>query len=117
MADIEQAGGTISGLKSAFICEGLRIEAFVCDADGRHPETEKVHKVLDWPPCHSVTEAKVFIELCVYYSSISKVFERRKSLGAKAISMLGPLSPPQALLIPADVLATVSTTINPPINR
>ena len=38
------------------------------------------------------------------YSSISKVFERRKSLGAKAISPLGPLSPPQALLIPADVL-------------
>ena len=46
LADIERAGGTISGLKSAFICEGLRIVTFVCDAEGRHPEAEKVRKVV-----------------------------------------------------------------------
>ena len=45
LADIERAGETISGLKSAFICEGLRIVTFVCDADGRHPETEKARRV------------------------------------------------------------------------
>src|SRR5205085_8718250 len=44
IADIERAGGTISGPKSAFICEGLRIVAFVCDSEGRHPDMEKVRK-------------------------------------------------------------------------
>src|SRR5205085_130507 len=53
LADIERAGGTISGLKSVFICEGLRIVAFVCDAEGRHPKSEKVRKVVEWPPCRS----------------------------------------------------------------
>src|SRR5205085_5919893 len=51
LADIERAGRTISGLKSAFICEGLRIVAFVYDAEGRYPEAEKVRKVVEWPPC------------------------------------------------------------------
>src|SRR5437588_11781451 len=44
IADIERAGGTISDYKSFFICEGLRIVAFVYDGEGRHPETEKVQK-------------------------------------------------------------------------
>src|SRR5947209_14344340 len=74
LADIERAGGTISGLKSAFICEGLRIVAFVCDAEGLHPEAEKVRKVVEWPPCRSVTEAKAFIGLCVYYRAWNRDF-------------------------------------------
>src|SRR5947209_4197485 len=41
LADIEGAGGMISGLKSAFICEGLCIVAFVCDVEGRHPRRKR----------------------------------------------------------------------------
>ena len=67
LADIERAGGSISGFKSAFIVEGLKVVAYVYDINGRHPDTEKIKKVLDWPPCKSVTEVKVFIGLCVYY--------------------------------------------------
>src|SRR5205085_8226851 len=74
IADIERAGGTISGYKSFFICEGLRIVAFVCDGEGRHPETEKIRKIVDWPACRSVTEARAFIGLCVYYRAWIKGF-------------------------------------------
>jgi len=37
LADIERAGGTISGLKSAFIVEGLKVVAYICDENGRQP--------------------------------------------------------------------------------
>jgi hypothetical protein len=67
LADIERAGATISGYKSSFICEGLCIVAFVCDTNGRHPVAEKVQKIVDWPACRNITEARAFIGLCVYY--------------------------------------------------
>ena len=67
IADIERAGGMISGPKSAIICEGLRIVAFVCDSEGRHPDMEKVRKIVEWPACRSITEARAFIGICVYY--------------------------------------------------
>ena len=50
-ADIERAGGTISGFKSAFVCSGLKIVVFVCDSEGRHPVAEKVRKIVEWPSC------------------------------------------------------------------
>ena len=34
LADIERASGMISGFKSVFVCEGLKIVAFVCDSEG-----------------------------------------------------------------------------------
>ena len=46
LADIERVGVTISGFKSAFVCDGLMIVAFVCDSEGRHPVTEKVRKIV-----------------------------------------------------------------------
>ena len=67
LADIERAGGTISGYKRVFVAEGLRVVAYIYDSNGRYPDIDKVKKILDWPPCKSVTEAKVFIRICVYY--------------------------------------------------
>ena len=67
LVDIERAGGTILGFKSAFVCEGLTIVAFICDSERRHPVAEKVRKIVEWPPCRNVTEARAFIGICVYY--------------------------------------------------
>ena len=47
LADIERVGRTISGFKSALVCEGLRIVAFVCNSDRRHPVPEKVRKIVE----------------------------------------------------------------------
>ena len=74
LADIERAGGTISGFKSAFVCEGLKIVAFVWDSEGRHPVAEKVRKIVEWPACRNVTEARAFIRICVYYRALIKDF-------------------------------------------
>ena len=67
LADIERAGGTISGFKSAFVCEGLNIVAFVCDSEGRHPVAKKVQKIVEWPACRNVMEARAFRGICVYH--------------------------------------------------
>jgi hypothetical protein len=67
LADIERAGCTISGEKSQFCCEGLRVVGFVCDVEGRHPDTAKVIKILDWPPCQDAAGARGFIGICVFY--------------------------------------------------
>ena len=74
LADIERAGGTISGFKSAFVCEGLKIVAFICDSEGGHPVAEKVRKIVECPACRNVTEARAFIGICVYYRAWIKDF-------------------------------------------
>ena len=67
LADIERSGATISGEKSQFCMEGIKIVGFVCDARGRSPESAKIAKVVDWEPCHDLAGARAFIGLCVYY--------------------------------------------------
>ena len=67
LADLERAGATIAGAKSQFCHTGIKIVGYICDADGRHPDTSKVLKILDWPECTDVTSARAFIGVCVYY--------------------------------------------------
>ena len=74
LADIESAGGRISGFKSAFVCEGLKIVAFDCDSEERYPVTVKVRKIVEWLACRNVTEARAFIGICIYYRAWNKDF-------------------------------------------
>jgi hypothetical protein len=67
LADLEWAGCTIAGGKSQFCFAGMRIVGFVCDINGRHPDTAKVIKILEWERCDDVSEARAFIGICVYY--------------------------------------------------
>ena len=46
LADMERAGRTISEFKSTFVCEGLKIVAFVCDSEGRHSVAAKMRKIV-----------------------------------------------------------------------
>ena len=74
LADIERAGGTILWFKCAFVCEGLKIIVLVCDSKGRHPVAEKVRKILEWPACRNVTEARAFIGMGVSYRAWNEDF-------------------------------------------
>src|SRR5258706_7295089 len=67
LADIERSGGTISGEKSEFLKDGIKMGAFICGSKGQTPEEAKVRKVVNWKPCATVTEEKGFVGLCVYY--------------------------------------------------
>jgi hypothetical protein len=67
LADIERSGATISGEKSQFCMEGIKIVGFVCDARGRSPESAKIARVVDWEPCRDLAGARAFIGLCVYF--------------------------------------------------
>lgn len=47
--NLETAGLTISPLKSQFCVPAIKVVGYVCDIEGRHPETAKVIKILDGP--------------------------------------------------------------------
>ena len=51
LADIERAEGTIAGYKLVFVAEEIKVMAYVCDSNRRHPDIQKVKKILDWPQC------------------------------------------------------------------
>jgi RNase H-like domain found in reverse transcriptase/Integrase zinc binding domain len=63
---IERAGATI-GPKSQFCMPGLKLVGFVTDADGRHPPTAKIIKILEWPPLNNAREVREFLGVCVFY--------------------------------------------------
>ena len=63
---IERAQATI-GPKSQFCHNGMVVVGFVTGSKGRSPSSAAIVKVLKWERCNSVTEAKAFIGLCVYY--------------------------------------------------
>ena len=67
LADIERSGGTISGEKSEFLKDGIKMVAFICESKGRTPEEAKIRKIINWKPCASVMEVKGFLSLYVYY--------------------------------------------------
>src|SRR2546423_9124704 len=66
-ADLERAGATISAEKSMFCMAGLKIVGYVCDANGRHPDSAKILKILEWERCGDLTEARAFMGICGYY--------------------------------------------------
>ncbi len=66
LSDIERAGATI-GPKSQFCMDGIKLVGYVCGAEGRLPDSQKVIKILEWPPCTDVTSARAFLGVCVYY--------------------------------------------------
>jgi hypothetical protein len=67
LADIERAGATISGEKSKFCVNGMKIVGYMCDSDGRHPQMKKVAKILLWGEPKDTADARAFVGLCVYY--------------------------------------------------
>ena len=45
----------------------IRIIEYLCDIEGRHPDTAKIIKILEWLYCDNVTEVRVFLGVCVYF--------------------------------------------------
>jgi len=87
LADIEHAGGTISGKKSQFLKEQIKIVACVCGIDGRTPEEAKIRKITRWPACADLTDVRAFLGICVYYriwiKDFSTIAELLFKLGRK----------------------------------
>ena len=67
LTNVEAAGGCVSGQKSQFVVEFLKIVGFICGPDGRTPESGKVLKIVEWPPCTRLEDARAFIGICVYF--------------------------------------------------
>ena len=80
LADIEQSSGTISGKKSEFLKDRIKMVAFICGSKGRTAEEAKVRKVINWKPSTLVIEVKGFLGLYIYYRIWIKDFSVRADL-------------------------------------
>lgn len=67
LADLELSGATISAEKTMFCAGGIKIVGYVCDHDGRRPDSAKVEAIVRWPPLRSQTHVRAFLGICVYY--------------------------------------------------
>ncbi len=67
LTSIELAGAKISGEKSHWCQAGLIVVEYACNYDRHHSEAAKIAKIIEWSSCTNITEARVFIEVCVYY--------------------------------------------------
>lgn len=74
--NLELAGLTASGDKLMLCQPAVKVVGYVCDYNGRHPEANKVAKILDWPGCRNLTETKAFIGVVVYYRIWIKDFAK-----------------------------------------
>ncbi len=45
----------------------IRVVGYLCDIEGRYPDTAKIIKILEWLYYNSVTEARVFLGVYVYF--------------------------------------------------
>lgn len=50
-----------------FLCEKLKIVAFICDSKDRHPVVEMLWKIMERPACRNFMEARAFIGISIYY--------------------------------------------------
>jgi hypothetical protein len=63
LADVERAGATISGEKSDWCWNGVKIVGFVCGEAERWPQASMVDKVWNWPRCENRTECRACVVL------------------------------------------------------
>ena len=64
---IELFDAKLNEEKSQFCQSEIVIVEYACDYDGRHSEAVKVAKIVNWPFCLNITEARMFISICMYY--------------------------------------------------
>lgn len=67
LADIERAGGTVSGKKCYWGMARLGVVGYEVSFEGRYPDRMKVEKIVKWPECRNVKEVRMFVGICVYY--------------------------------------------------
>ena len=67
LINLERANYTVSGVKSRFCVIGLKIVGYIYDIEGRRFDIAKIIKILEWKKSENVSEAKIFIGICVYY--------------------------------------------------
>jgi ribonuclease HI len=54
----------------------MSIVGYVVDKNGRHPAPKMVRKIVEWPPCATPKDVRMFLGLCVYYQIWVEGFAR-----------------------------------------
>lgn len=58
---IKHAGGTFSALKSHLCVPEALVVRHLCTYERRLPDTARIQKITDWPPCQNLTEVRGFL--------------------------------------------------------
>ena len=74
LVSIELAEAKIMREKLYWCQNDIIVIRFVCNYNDQHSKTAKIAKIVKWSSCTNIIEAKVFIEVCVYYQIWIKNF-------------------------------------------
>ena len=74
LVSIELAEAKIMREKLYWCQDNIIVIRFICDYDDWHLKTMKIVKIVKWSLCTNITEARVFIKVCVYYQIWIKNF-------------------------------------------
>jgi hypothetical protein len=58
---MKYAGGTFSGLKSLLCTAEIVVVGHLCTYKGRKPGPDKVHVILNWGPCKTISDLRSFM--------------------------------------------------------
>ena len=67
LVSIELMKAKIAEEKSYWCQNNIIVVRFICDYDDQYLKTIKIVKIVEWLLCMNITEARVFIEVCMYY--------------------------------------------------
>jgi hypothetical protein len=74
---IRHAGGTFSAIKSHFCIPSAVVVGHLCTYEGRLPDTSRVQKIVDWPPCSNLTDVRGFLgmlgTICIFIPNFSSI--------------------------------------------
>jgi hypothetical protein len=58
---MKYCGGTFSGYKSFLCAPEITVLGHRCTIDGRLPDQSRVEKIVNWGPCHDLTDVRAFL--------------------------------------------------------
>jgi len=78
---LRQAGASISGKKARPCVSEIMVVGHRCSYEGRRPDLSNVQRILDWPPCKTLTEVRAFLGTC----SVSRMWIKNFSKIARPL--------------------------------
>jgi hypothetical protein len=92
MHRIHCAGATFAANKAQICLPDVLIIGQRCNAKGREPDTDKVNKILTWPPLETPKEVRRFLGLCggvrVWIPNYSQIIRPLTELYRKDIEFI-----------------------------
>ncbi|GBG76988.1 hypothetical protein CBR_g23319 [Chara braunii] len=73
LVQLEDASLTVSGTKSRWAVSSIKILGYICDRDGRRPDSAKLEKLMNWPtPLRHIIDIRQFLGMVGLWKNLIK---------------------------------------------